>query len=41
MFAENELNELSEKVKVIPTKGSPKDLINNLSILNGSKYFSS
>ena len=30
----NELNELSEKVKVILTKGLTKDLINGYKILN-------
>ena len=34
---ENELNELSEKVKAISTK----DLINKFSFLNGVKYISS
>ena len=34
---ENELNELSNKVKAISTK----DLINGYKILNGSRYFSS
>ena len=37
----NELNELSEKVKVISTNELTKDLINKFSILNGAKYFSS
>ena len=37
----NELNELSEKVQVISTKGLTKDLINKISIHNGAKYFSS
>ena len=37
----NELNELSKKVKAMPTKGLTKDLINKLSILNTAKYFSS
>ena len=37
----NELNELSKKVKAIPTKGLTKDLIDKFSILNGAKYFSS
>ena len=37
----NELNELSEKIKAISTKGLTKYLINKFSILNGSKYFSS
>ena len=40
-IVENELNELSEKVKAISTKGLTKDLINKFSILNGAKYFSS
>ena len=38
---ENELNELSKKVKAIPKKGLTKDLIDKLSILDGAKYFSS
>ena len=38
---ENELNELSKKVKAIPKKGLTKDLIDKLSILDGGKYFSS
>ena len=38
---QNELNELSKKVKAISTKGLTKDLINKFSILNGAKYFSS
>ena len=38
---ENELNELSKKVKSISTKGLTKDLINTTSILTGAKYFSS
>ena len=42
----NELNELikltkSQKVKAKSTKWLTKDLINQFSILNGSKYFSS
>ena len=41
MLVENELNELSGKVKAISTKGLTKDLINKFSILNGAKYFSS
>ena len=41
VLVENELNELSEKVKAISTKGLTKDLINKFSILNGAKYFSS
>ena len=36
---ENELNELSKKVKAISTKGLTKDLISKFSILNGAKYF--
>ena len=35
------LNELSKKVKAIPTKGLTKDFINTFSILNGGKCFSS
>ena len=35
------LNELSDKVKAISTKGLTKYLINKFSILNGAKYFSS
>ena len=38
---ENELNELSKKVKSTSTKGSTKDFINTTSILTGAKYFSS
>ena len=38
---ENELNELSKKVKAISTKGLTKDLTNKFSILNGEKCFSS
>ena len=37
----NELNGLSKNVKAISTKGLTKDLINNFSILNETKYFSS
>ena len=37
----NELNELSNTVKAISTKGLTKDLIDRFSILNGAKYFSS
>ena len=40
-LVENELNELSEKVKAISTKELTKDLINKFSFLNGTKYFSS
>ena len=35
MLVENELNELSQKVKPISTKGLKKDLINKYIILNG------
>ena len=41
VLLENELNELSKKVKARSTKGLTKDLINKFSILNGAKYFSS
>ena len=37
----NELNEPSEKVKAMSTKGLTKDLINKFSILNGANYFCS
>ena len=37
----NELNELLKKVKAISIKGLTNDLINNFSILNGAKCFSS
>ena len=37
---ENELNELSKKVKGISTKGLSKVLIIKFSIVNGAKYFS-
>ena len=40
VLVQNELNELSEKVKAISTKGLTKDLINKYSIVNGAKYFS-
>ena len=36
----NELNELSKKVKAISKKGLTKDLKNQISIVNGAKYFS-
>ena len=36
----NELNELSEEVKAISTKGLTKNLTNKLSIFNSTKYFS-
>ena len=36
----NELNELSKKVKLIPSKELTKYLVDKLSILNGKKYFS-
>ena len=39
VLIENELSELSEKVKAISTKGLTKDLIINYSILIGTKYF--
>ena len=39
VVVENELNELSEKVKAISAKESMKTLINKYSILNGEKYF--
>ena len=39
VLVENELNELSRKVKAISAKGLTKDLINKFSILNGAKYF--
>ena len=35
----NELNELSERVKAISTKGLAKDLLYKFNIFNGSKYF--
>ena len=38
-FVENELNELSEKVIAISTKGLTTDLINKFCILNGAKDF--
>ena len=41
VLVENELNELSEKVKAISIKGLTKDLINKFSIFNGPKHFSS
>ena len=41
MLFENELNELSEKVRAISTKGLTKDLINRFIILNGAESFSS
>ena len=40
VLIENELNELSEKVKAISTKGLTKNLIHKFSILNRAKYFS-
>ena len=39
MLVENELNELSKKIKAISTKGLTKDLINTFSVFNGAKYF--
>ena len=41
VLVQNELTELSEKVKVISRKELTKDLINKFSTLNGAKYFSS
>ena len=41
VLVENELNELSKKVKGISTKELTKDLINGYKILNGAKYFPS
>ena len=38
-MVENELNKLSEKVKLISTKGLIKDLMNGYSICNDAKYF--
>ena len=38
VLLENELNELSEKVKAILTKRLTKDLINKSTIFNGAKY---
>ena len=38
VLVENELSELSDKVKAISKKGLTKDLINKYSILNGTKY---
>ena len=40
VLVENELNKLSEKVKVKSIKGLTKDLINKSSVLIGEKYFS-
>ena len=40
VLVENELNELSKKVKAISTKILTKDLINKFSILNDAKYLS-
>ena len=40
VLAENELNELSKKVKAISTKGLTKDLINKYNIVNGANYLS-
>ena len=40
-FVENQLNELSEKVTAISTKGLTTDLVNKFCILNGAKDFSS
>lgn len=38
-LVENELNELSKKVRLISTKGLTRDLINVCRILKGAKYF--
>ena len=38
--AEKKLNDVLEKVKLIPIKELAKDLINGCSILNGAKCFS-
>ena len=38
-LVENGLNELLETIKAISTKGLTKDLINEYSILNDTKYF--
>ena len=40
VLVENELNELSEKVKAMSTNGLTKDLINKSSNLNEPNYFS-
>ena len=40
LVVENELNELSQKVKEISTKWLTRDLIKKFRILNGAKYFS-
>ena len=37
----NELNEISTKVKEISSKGLTRELINQISIFNGVKYFTS
>ena len=39
VLVDNDLNELSEKMKLISPKGSTKDLINKHKILNDTKYF--
>ena len=36
---QNEVNNLSKKVKETSAKGLTKDLINKFSILSGSEYF--
>ena len=38
-LVENGLNELLETIKAISTEGLTKDLINEYSILNDTKYF--
>ena len=40
VLVENKLNELSNKVETISTKGLAKDLINGCKILNGVRYIS-
>ena len=37
----NELNEISTKVKAISSKALTRELINQISIFNGVKYFTS
>ena len=38
-LVENDLDELSKKVEAISIKGLTKDLVNELKVLNGTKYF--
>ena len=40
VLVENELNELSKKVKTTSAKGLTKDLISKYNIPNGAKHFS-